>query len=116
MASEKTSKWINLDNDEDENLTHSLLLANLLAFYEQTLIFEDHHAAVKPYHISRPLWLFVGHTVTGKEGSSDLIKVARFLERFLSNTNAWSVTNVERILKGTTNHPRKMGRHFFTTS
>lgn len=109
----KDFQVINLQRDDDDNLTQTLLLANLVAFYEQTLIYEKNAIPLQPYRISRPLWLFVGHTVTGKEGSSDLIKVVRFFERFVSNPRDWSVRTLEALLKGTTSLPSQAGKPFF---
>src|SRR5207247_6160172 len=66
----KDFQVINIEDDDDENLTQTLLLANLLGFYEQTRLYEENQSTLKAYHIARPLWLFVGHTVTGKEGNA----------------------------------------------
>ena len=109
----KDFQVINIENDEDENLTQTLLLTNLLAFYEQTLLYESSQLALKAYHIARPLWLFVGHTVTGKEGNADLIKVVRFLAHVVSDRGGWSVKTIEALLKGETSLPAQSGKPFF---
>ncbi|MEI6674870.1 MAG: DEAD/DEAH box helicase family protein [Verrucomicrobiota bacterium] len=109
----KDFKVFNLDKNEDEESVQRLLLANLLAFYEQMTVFHDHRKELRPYGVQRPLWLFVGHTVTGKAGTADLIIVTRFLRRFLTDA-AWSVTLVEAFIKGTTNGlPVVGGEPFF---
>jgi hypothetical protein len=109
----KDFQVINIENDEDENLTQTLMLANLLAFYEQTLLYGANQLALKPYNIARPLWLFVGHTVTGREGNADLIKVVRFLARVVSNHAGWTVNTIEALLKGETSLAAQGGKPFF---
>lgn len=109
----KDFKVFNLDKDDDEECTQRLLLANLMAFYEQMTVFHDHRAEVKPYGIERPLWLFVGHTVTGKGGTADLIVVTRFLHRFVTD-HAWSVAVITAFIQGTNNGlPAVGGEPFF---
>lgn len=109
----KDFKVFNLDKDGDEESVQRLLLANLMAFYEQTTVFNDHRGELKPYGIQRPLWLFVGHTVTGKGGTADLIIVTRFIRRFLTD-RAWGVTMLEAFIKAThTGLPAVGGEPFF---
>lgn len=109
----KDFKVFNLDKDEDEESVQRLLFSNLLAFYEQTTVFKDYRKDLKPYGIQRPLWLFVGHTVTGKGGTADLIIVSRFLRRFLQD-QTWSVNLLEAFIKGnSTGLPAVSGEPFF---
>lgn len=109
----KDFKVFNIDKDDDEESTQRLLLANLLAFYEQMSVFRDYRVEVKPYGIQRPLWLFVGHTVTGKVGTSDLIVVTRFLHRFLTD-HTWAVAVITLFIQGGNNGlPDVGGEPFF---
>jgi len=109
----KDFKVFNLDRDDDEESIQRLLLANLLAYYEQMTVFRDHRAELKPYGIERPLWLFVGHTVTGKGGTADLIVVTKFLQRFLADP-AWSETSIEAFMRNQDHGlPRVAGEPFF---
>ena len=38
-------------------------MANLLSFYEQQLVFAEQEMALRPYNLSRPLWMFIGRNV-----------------------------------------------------
>jgi len=109
----KDFKVFNLDRDDDGESIQRLLLANLLAFYEQMTVFHDHRPELKPYGIERPLWLFVGHTVTGRGGTADLIVVTRFIHRFLTD-HAWSVAVITAFVQGGANGlPAVAGEPFF---
>ncbi|HOM24056.1 MAG TPA: DEAD/DEAH box helicase family protein [Termitinemataceae bacterium] len=89
-----------------EGQTDTLLLGNLLSFYEQVRLYEEHTDALRPYNLEKPLWVFVGSTVNAvytenKQPRSDVLTVARFLQRFLSERK-WAVATIEAVLKGKT--------------
>ena len=80
-----------------------LLVAALLAFYEQRLVFDDGGHA--EYGVECPLWVFVGAKVTavqteGGEARSDVLTVCRFFHRFL-NDRSWAESTIAGILDGT---------------
>ena len=52
---------------------------------------------MRPYNLERPLWMFVGSSVTTLR--SDVLTVARFLHRTLSDA-AWATKTIGRLLKG----------------
>ncbi|MFO7633011.1 MAG: DEAD/DEAH box helicase family protein [Caldilinea sp.] len=52
----KDFRILNLKNETSDDQTVTLLLGNLLAFYEQLLRFEQDNAALRPYHLATPLW------------------------------------------------------------
>jgi len=54
---------LNLARETDEAQTRTLLLANLLTYYEQKHAFQAGSAAMLLYYIADPLWIFVGSTV-----------------------------------------------------
>lgn len=83
---------LNLDaDDEDKIEQRRYLTAALLLFYQQMRVWMDGGDAMKPFQIDKPLWVFVGHTVTGgkvsttddKESVSDVVEVLLFLKGFL---------------------------------
>ncbi len=89
-------------------------LASLLSFYQQRLAWEEHRLPFAPYGVERPLWVFVGGSVTktlGAQESSDVIAILRFLARFLEN-GAESVALLDRLLSGNTGLSYK-GRDVF---
>ena len=88
---------LNLQRETTEDQTDTLLLANLLSFYEQQLVFADRSADLRTYNLEQPLWLFVGSSVNTLR--SDVLTVARFFHRTLSN-RAWATKAIRRLLKG----------------
>jgi len=69
-------------------------------------LYEEHTDALRPYNLEKPLWVFVGSTVNAvytenKQPRSDVLTVARFLQRFLSERK-WAVATIEAVLKGKT--------------
>lgn len=107
----KDFRILNLQKETAEEQTRTLLLGNLLSFYEQVHLFASHPEELKPYNLERPLWVFVGRTVNPgsrtKEDrtlSSDVLTVADFLHRFLSDAK-WAKATIGDLLKGRTNLP-----------
>ncbi len=44
-----------------------IFMANLLSYFQQLLIYEQHQPLARQYNLEKPLWIFVGTTVTGRE-------------------------------------------------
>jgi hypothetical protein len=59
----KDYQILNLDA-EDADTQHLYLVASLLSFYQQQLAWEEHRQSFAAYVIERPLWVFVGGSVT----------------------------------------------------
>ncbi len=100
----KDFRILNLQQETTGDRTQTLLLGNLLSFYEQQRIFDDHGARLRPYNLERPLWIFVGSSVNAVSTErgrprSDVLTVARFLHRTLSET-AWATETIGRLLEG----------------
>lgn len=94
---------VNMDRDA-EGMTDTLLLANMLAFYEQRLVFDEHAADLQPYNLDRPLWVFAGSSVNAvrtekKKPRSDILRVVRFLHRLLAGRE-WAEAAICDILAG----------------
>lgn len=98
---------LNLDaDDEDKIEQRRYLTAGLLLFYQQMRVWMDGGDAMKPFQIDKPLWVFVGHTVTGgkvsttddKESVSDVVEVLLFLKGFLDEP-AESVALIRSLLE-----------------
>ena len=95
---------VNLRRETTNNQTDVLLLANLLSFYEQQLIFDEHGEALRPYNLEKPLWVFVGSSVNAtykKNGQkhSDVLTVVRFLHRLLTGKK-WATKTIDLLLDG----------------
>lgn len=87
-------------------LEFSYLTACLLSFYQQLKLYEDNQAIYAPYNIEKPLWVFVGSSVTKATGTkaekatvSDVGKILAFIAKFLKN-EASSAAEINRILTG----------------
>lgn len=105
----KDFRVLNLKQETVEEQTETLLLGNLLAFYEQQRVFEEQAEALRPYNLERPLWVFVGRSVLpGRKSnedqqlSSDVLTVARFLHRVLENKRGWVIRTLKKLLEGKT--------------
>ena len=98
---------LNLMEETTEDKTETLLLGNLLSFYEQQQVFEEQAEALRPYNLEKPLWVFVGSTVNAvytenKEKRSDVLTVARFLQHLLENRRGWTVRTIQKLIEGKT--------------
>lgn len=87
-------------------LEFSYLTACLLSFYQQLKLYEDKHDVYTPYNIEKPLWVFVGSSVTKATGTkaekatvSDVGKILAFIAKFLKSEGT-SAAEIERILTG----------------
>jgi hypothetical protein len=100
--------WItNLKDDETDTFNDWMLLGNLLSFYEQHLLYEEHRESFRPYNLEKPLWVFVGHTVTGgkskedKEALTDVQQIVAFFDGFLRRRSEWT-SRIDKVLRGET--------------
>ena len=57
--------------------------ACLLAYYQQLWLWSTHRESLADFNIEKPLWVFVGNTVSGEE--SDILQVVNFLAHFLNS-------------------------------
>ena len=100
----KDFRILNLRDDTDEEQTQRLLLGNLLSFYEQLRLYQEHDEDLGPYKLEKPLWVFVGSKVNAvysehRQKRSDVLTVARFLHRFLQN-RAWATEAIVALISG----------------
>lgn len=94
---------LNLEaDDQDASEQERYLAAAVLLFYQQMRVWMDGGEQLRPFQIDRPLWVFVGHTVTGtakttddKEVVSDVTAVLKFFSFFIKER-----ARVVKIMKG----------------
>ena len=101
----KDFRILNLKEETTEDKTETLLLGNLLSFYEQQRVFEERTDELRPYNLEKPLWVFVGSSVNAvysenRQKRSDVLTVARFLHHLLENKRGWAVKAIRKILAG----------------
>jgi hypothetical protein len=97
----KEYQILNLDTQTQENAMDVYLVACLLSFFQQLRLYREQQADCRPFHIEKPLWVFVGSRVTAtlsQKEASDIVEILRFLGRFLGNRSA-GVTHIRRVLE-----------------
>ena len=114
----KDFRILNLQEETTEDKTETLLLGNLLSFYEQQRVFEDQARALRPYNLENPLWVFVGSTVNAvyteaKRKRSDVLTVVRFLHHVLENKRGWVVGGIRKLMEGRTDLVMQDGQDMF---
>ena len=87
----------------DEN-SDMYLLGCLLTFYQQCCIWRDKGALWTDFNLAKPLWVFLGKTVTGRSRAdevtkSDVVVILDFLGRVLADGAAGRAM-IERLLTG----------------
>jgi superfamily II DNA or RNA helicase len=80
----------------DQEFQETIFVANLLDFYEQLLLYQSKPELCKKYNIEKPLWIFVGTTVTGKNVESDILQIVKFLKNTLDTD--WLEDKIRKIL------------------
>lgn len=102
----KNFRILNVKHDE-ETQTETLLLGNLLSFYEQRRYFKENIEAARTYGLELPLWTFVGSRVNAnavyterRTKRSDVLNIVCFLNRFLTNEDNWAIQTIGSILNG----------------
>jgi Type III restriction enzyme, res subunit. len=91
--------WVlNVKNSKIDDFTEIAFCANLLDFYQQLLVYEEKRGIAKEYNIEKPLWIFVGSTVSGKSIDSDIVKVLDLTRNSLNRD--WLKERIDKILNG----------------
>ncbi|RWM14889.1 MAG: DEAD/DEAH box helicase, partial [Mesorhizobium sp.] len=76
------------------------LVACLLAFFQQQRLYKEQRAAFHPFNIDKPLWIFVGGSVTktlAARDASDIVEILKFLSRYVGDP-AGSIEHIDRVL------------------
>ncbi len=92
--------------EEREEVRQLYLTACLLTFYQQLRAYKENAQAFAPYGLEKPLWVFVGGTVTavrtvGGQKVSDVLDVLLFLASFTSERET-VLRRIETLLSGHT--------------
>lgn len=93
---------LNLAEDSDKTVRDKYLTACLLAFYQQLRLYEEQLSTLRPYLLARPLWVFVGGSVTKSISNDDITDVQNillFLSRFVKN-RAESISILNLLVSG----------------
>lgn len=89
-----------------EKTEHTYLLACLLKYYQQLRIYEERKEHYTAFNLEKPMWVFVGSTVSKAKGTgdekavaADVAKIVQFLANFLSQPDE-SARLMEAIVLG----------------
>ncbi len=98
----KDYRILNLPNSDVEETTQLYMTACLLKFYQQLRVYEDLESEFKSFNVEKPLWIFVGSSVsTGKlatdEVATDVARIILFIARFLEDREA-SIRRIKEVL------------------
>lgn len=105
--------------DETNTFNDWMLLSNLMSYCEQCLVYEEQREAFRPYNIEKPLWVFVGHSVTGgrsqqdKDTLTDVQEIVAFFQAFLSEEATWTA-RIEKVIKNRTGLLNQRGDDLFS--
>lgn len=106
----KEFRVLNLKKFPDKH-KDTMLLANLLSFYEQIRVYRELGYTAVEFGIERPLWIFVGSKVADE--TSDVVDVLRFFARFLKDEKGWVEQGIRDILEGRSGLPTPDGKDAF---
>lgn len=81
----KESLILNMNGDAYDvaDNARKYFTACLLGFYQQLWLWSTHRDKITDFNIEKPLWVFVGNTVSGED--SDILEVINFLGYFLTD-------------------------------
>jgi hypothetical protein len=111
----KEYRILNLEDDSNEEHRCWYLTACLLAFYQQQRLFQDRQDELRCFLVEKPLWIFVGGSVTKKPRErdvSDVVDILLFLARFIKNRQD-SVRYLDLVLRGQSGLHDSQGRELF---
>ena len=89
-----------------QTVENSYLIACLLKFYQQLRIYEERKDSFTAFNLEKPLWVFVGSTVSKAKGTgdekavaADVARIVQFLASFLADSKD-SARWIEKIVLG----------------
>jgi hypothetical protein len=97
----KNYKILNLDTktEFDQQYIKNLLTANALSYLEQILVYEN-TPDLHEYNIEKPLWMFVGARVSGKNTQSDILTIIDFFNYLIKTERQEIISNIKQIMNG----------------
>ncbi|HSW29423.1 MAG TPA: DEAD/DEAH box helicase family protein [Longimicrobiales bacterium] len=96
----KDYQILNLEDDSDAEWLKTYMTACLLAFFQQQKLHREREAEFRPFKLERPLWVFVGGSVTATRETRefpDIVEILRFLAGYVAD-RAGTVERIRRVL------------------
>lgn len=105
----KDYRIANISRAQDEELKKVYMIGALLRAFQQHLIYEEQKHTLRDFNIEKPLWVFVGHSVTGTKiknadsddgiMATDVARILLFLADFLHAPQA-AQTRIQQLVQG----------------
>lgn len=114
----KDYRILNIQDDSKEDYLRKYLTACLLGYYQQLLVFEDNPKQMQQYMLEKPLWIFVGGSVTkavNKKEASDVVTIIKFISEFIKNSDV-SRTEIQQVLTGNAGLTDAIGKSIFANT
>ena len=96
----KDYQILNLDEGTQKDHLELYLVACLLTFFQQQRLFGEKASTFRPFNIEKPLWIFVGGSVTktlASRDASDIVEILKFFGRYVSDRSG-SIQRIQRVL------------------
>ncbi len=96
----KDYQILNLDESTQQSQQELYLTACLLTFYQQQRLYRESGGAFRPFNIEKPLWVFVGGSVTATlatRDATDIVEILKFLAGYVANRSS-SIECIRRVL------------------
>jgi hypothetical protein len=96
----KDYQILNLDEETERGHLELYLTACLLTFYQQLKLYKDEASALRPFLVEKPLWVFVGSSVTktlSSRDASDIVDILKFFARYVRDRKA-SIQRIQEVL------------------
>ena len=97
----KDYQILNLDQNTQNSYLELYLVAGLLSFYQQQRVYREQSTQFYSFNIEKPLWVFVGGSVTATlatRDGSDIVQILKFFARYVSD-RAGSIGRIQKILE-----------------
>lgn len=116
----KDYKILNLADDSIELTRKKYLTGCLLSYFQQLKVWEENKSQIAAFNIEKPLWIFVGGTVTAvrtenKRAVSDVLDILLFLEEFVRDERQ-SIELLNILVSGKTGLLDNTGKDIFSNS
>ena len=114
----KDYKILNIKDDSNDEYSRKYLTACLLGYYQQQLVFSENSSQMETYRLEKPLWIFVGGSVTkslNKKEASDVVTIVKFISDFIKDI-AISKDHINQILSGKAGLNDEGGTSIFANS
>ena len=96
----KDYQILNLDEGTQQNHLELYLVACLLSFFQQQRLYREQGATFRPFNIEKPLWIFVGGSVTATlatRDASDIVEILQFFGRYVADRPG-STARIQSVL------------------